>query len=141
MCPIIARMSAPNATTRMLAQDRPNGGIFTPRTFSRRTRQRFAVNRRRELVRHLAREPSYPERLIIERIIGIEWELRRLDARIDAGDELSGHAMRARLAAETRLRLDLRELGLRPASVGEPPGAALDRHLRTLTDRRGGAAA
>lgn len=100
-----------------------NGGLFTPRTFSRRTRQRFAVDRRRELVRHLGRDPSYPELIIISRIIAVEWELHRLDARIDAGEELSGHAMRARLAAENRLRLDLRELGLRPAAA-QPPSLA-----------------
>src|SRR5689334_22431279 len=86
-------------------QELQNGGIFTPRTFHRRTRLRFASNRRRELIRHLGREPSYPERLIIERIAAVEWELRRLDAKVDMGEELSGHALRARLAAENRLRL------------------------------------
>jgi hypothetical protein len=31
----------------------------------------------------------------------------------NAGEELSGHALRARLAAETQLRLDLQALGLK----------------------------
>jgi len=88
-------------------------------------------------MRSLGREPSSPERILISRIIMVEWELRRLDARMDAGDELSGHAMRARLAAENRLRLDLRELGLRPGAATEPRLADL---LAEDTRRREAAA-
>jgi hypothetical protein len=58
--------------------------------------------------------------------VSLEWELRKLDARIDDGDELSGHALRARLAAENRLRLDLSALGLRPIA---PPALSLSDHL------------
>ena len=65
---------------------------------------------------HLGRAPSYAERLLIGRLLAIEWELRRQDAKIEAGEELSGHALRARLAAENRLRLDLQALGLQPAA-------------------------
>ncbi len=40
------------------------------------------------------------------------------DASITAhGEELSGRAARLRLALENRLRLDLRELGLRPVAA------------------------
>jgi hypothetical protein len=46
--------------------------------------------------------------------------LRRLDARLDAGEELSGHAARLRLALENRLRLDLVALGLRPPAPRVP---------------------
>jgi hypothetical protein len=72
------------------------------------------------LIRHLGRAPSYPERLIIERICSIEFWLRGLDARLDRGDELSGHAIRGRLAAENRLRLDLRELGMKGVAERQP---------------------
>ena len=88
--------------------------LYSPRVFSKRTKQRFIADRTRQLLGHLNREPSFPERLVVDRVISLEWWLRRLDARIDAGDELSGHAIRGRLAAETRLKLDLMSLGLRP---------------------------
>jgi hypothetical protein len=130
-------MPAVSTTSRKPAPGRACGRIFEPRTFSRRTRQRFARNREAELMRSLGREPSYPERILISRIIMVEWDLRRIDARMDAGDELSGHAMRARLAAENRLRLDLRELGLRPAAANEPRLAEL---LAEDTRRREAAA-
>jgi hypothetical protein len=110
--------------------------MFEPRTFSRRTRQRFTRNREAELMRSLGREPSYPKRILISRIIAVEWDLRRIDARMDAGDELSGHAMRAKLAAENRLRLDLRELGLRPTLANEAAGTAFDRHIAMLVERQ-----
>jgi hypothetical protein len=97
-----------------------NARPYAPRTFTRRTKGRFISDRTGELLRHLGRAPSYPERLIIGRVIAIEWELRKLDARIDSGDELSGHALRARLAAENRLRLDLAALGLRPTAPRPP---------------------
>ncbi len=96
-------------------------------------KKRFCANRRAELVRHLGRAPSYPERLIIERICSIEFWLRSLDVRIDQGDELSGHAIRGRLAADTRLRLDLRELGLAPTPS---PPAEIREVLYTIVDPR-----
>jgi hypothetical protein len=107
--------------------------FYKPRTYTKRTRLRFERDRTAELIRHLGREPSYPERIIIARCVGIEWELRRLDAKIDAGDELSGHALRARLAGENRLRLDLRELGMRPAAPKAPMTLA---DLRAEANRR-----
>src|SRR5262249_39783299 len=104
----------PSANARVSAK------TYSPRTFSRRTKQRFAADRTRQIVEHLNREPSYPEKLIIDRVVSLEWWLRRPDGRIDAGEELSGHAIRGRLAGETRLRLDLAALGLRPQPKPEP---------------------
>jgi hypothetical protein len=118
-----AASTAPTSTRRP-AQARAATRIFEPRTFSRRTQQRFARNREAELLRHLGRDPSYPERIIISRVIRVEWELLRTDAKLDAGKELSGHDIRGRLAAENRLRLDLQALGLRPAA--ERPLDAID---------------
>jgi hypothetical protein len=123
--------------TRKPAQARASTRLFEPRTFSRRTRQRFARNREAELLRSLGREPSYPERILISRIIRVEWELLRTDAKLDEGKELSGHDIRGRLAAETRLRLDLRELGLQPAAAAPvDPVAALRDHLARSAARR-----
>jgi hypothetical protein len=107
-------------TSRQSAPDRAFELVYAPRIFNRRSRQRFCANRRAELMRHLGHRASYPERLIIERICSIEFWLRGLDARIDRGDELSGHVIRGRLAAENRLRLDLRELGLKGAEARAP---------------------
>jgi hypothetical protein len=104
--------------------------FYKPRTYTKRTRLRFERDRTGELIRHLGREPSYPERIIIARCVGIEWDLRRLDAKIDAGDELSGHALRARLAGENRLRLDLQVLGMRPAAAKPlDPLEAIQAHI------------
>jgi hypothetical protein len=97
-----------------------SAGIFAPRTFNKRTRQRFTRIRTAALTAHLGREPSYPEKIILGRVVAVEWELRRLDAKLDAGEELSGHALRARLAAETRLRLDLQAIGLQPCKPRQP---------------------
>jgi hypothetical protein len=95
-----------NATPHISAKRK----LYSPRKFTARTKARFTLDRTAELVGHLGRPPNYPEQLIIDRIVNLEWWLRRLDARLDAGEDLSGHAIRGRLAAETRLRLDLAAL-------------------------------
>jgi hypothetical protein len=87
-----------------------------PRVFNIRSKRRFTHDRMISFAAHLGRPLSYPERIVVWRIAAIEWELRRQDARLEAGEELSGHAMRARLAAENRLRLDLQALGLKPVA-------------------------
>jgi hypothetical protein len=106
----------------------PIGSVrpYVPVVFNKQSRTRFARNRWGELVRHLGRDPSFPEKLIINRIVAIEWELLRTDAKIDRGDELSGHDIRGRLAAENRLRLDLVALGLEPRVVTTGPRDATE---------------
>jgi hypothetical protein len=94
------------------------------------------MDRTAELIGHLGRPPSYPEQLIIDRIVNLEWWLRRLDARLDAGEDLSGHSIRGRLAAETRLRLDL--AALKPTIR---KGPTLAEHLATLDKIGAGEAA
>jgi hypothetical protein len=111
--------------SRQFAPDRASRVPYRPRGFNKRSRQRFERDRTAQLARHLGREPTYPERILISRIVAVEWDLRRLDHRLDVGEELSGHAMRARLAAENRLRLDLRELGLKGAAERGPSLAEL----------------
>jgi hypothetical protein len=111
----------PSTTSRRSTPHRTRTVIpYAPKIYNKRSRQRFARDRTAQLIRHLGRPPSYPERILISRIVAVEWDLKRLDARLDDGEELSGHAMRARLAGENRLRLDLRELGLQPAAAPAP---------------------
>jgi hypothetical protein len=127
-------MTAPH----LIAPKISAGRLYAPRSFNRRSRQRFSAARTTELVRHLARPPSFPERIIISRVIAIEFELRKYDDAIADGVELSGHALRARLAAENRLRLDLAALGLQPATKSDP-GAPLREHLARLAAREAAA--
>jgi hypothetical protein len=131
-------MSTAAATSHHISPERASKPIYAPRTFNRRSRQRFTANRTAELIRHLGRQVSYPEKLLIARICSIEYWLRGLDARIDRGDELSGFAIRGRLAAETRLRLDLRDLGLAPRP---PPQETFADHIASLRSRKTGAVA
>jgi hypothetical protein len=119
------------------AQVSAKSPLYSPRVFSKRTRARFTADRTRQILQHLNREPSYPEKLILARVIALEWWMRRLDARLDAGEDLSGHAIRGRLAAETRLRLDLAALGLRPQA---PPPVTLAEITAEIAARRGAAA-
>jgi hypothetical protein len=86
--------------------------LYSPRTFNGLSRARFARNRRAILLRHLRREPTGPESMIIARVIMLDWLLAKTDHQLETGEELSGHALRARLAAENRMRLDLKMLGL-----------------------------
>jgi hypothetical protein len=106
--------------------------LYSPRKFTARTKARFSMDRTAELIGHLGRAPSYPEQLIIDRIVNLEWWLRRLDARLDAGEDLSGHSIRGRLAAETRLRLDLATL--KPAAA-KPIGRTMDDLRREAQQR------
>jgi hypothetical protein len=93
--------------------------LYQPREFNAVTKQRFFRDRRVGLLRHLATPPSMPQATLIHRIIRAEWDLLRLDARMD-DDDLSAHAMRCKLAMENRLRLDLVALGLQPATPPAP---------------------
>ena len=99
--------------------------LYTPRRFNATTRQRFYRSRKMELAKHCGGTPSRTQQILIARIVSNEWHLYRLDARLDAG-ELSDHAMRSRFAMENRLRLDLRDLGLKGA---DPKTPTLAEHL------------
>lgn len=80
---------------------------------------RFRRRRTAELVRHIGGQPSAAQSILMSRIVRNEWDLRRLDAALNAG-EISAHAMRTRLAMENRLRLDLRELGMKSVAERAP---------------------
>jgi hypothetical protein len=96
--------------------------FYMPRRFTAGTKERFWRINRRALAAHCGGRPSYDQQILIVRIIRNAWDLFRQDAQMDAG-ELSPHGMRVRLAAENRIRLDLRELGklgLKPAAPAAP---------------------
>jgi hypothetical protein len=93
--------------------------LYSPRLFNATTRQRFFRDRKKGYVAHIGSTPSRPQLALIHRIVRLEWDLLRLDARMDDG-ELSPHALHTRLAAENRLRLDLKALGLEPTATAPP---------------------
>lgn len=99
--------------------------LYRPREFNARSKQRFFRHRRGELITHCGGQPSRTELVLIERVIRNEWDLLRLDSKMDE-TELSGHDMRTRLAMENRLRLDLRAIGLKAAA---PPVPTLAEYL------------
>jgi hypothetical protein len=116
-------MSEVSRIRRQTVTERNALGLFSPRVFNKDSRRRFTRHRVHELIEHLGRAPSYTERILLARIVANEWDLRRLDARLDDGEELSANAARLRLALENRLRLDLREIGFSPP---KPPVPTLD---------------
>jgi hypothetical protein len=110
--------------------------LYEPKIFNALSRRRFIAHRKRELRAHLGRTPSIPEQIIIQRVVAIEWDLRRYDAKLESGEDLSGHALRARLAAENRLRLDLVALGLQPRTQSVKPMMDAVEYGRLLAARQ-----
>ena len=97
----ISRRMSEDATLRSTSPSRDTGRLRTPRVFNRQSKERFARERRLSLLAHLGRPASYPERLIVARLVAIEWELLRMDARDRCGARFypgtrSGHGSRAR---------------------------------------------
>jgi len=107
----------------MITQEIASHRLYQPRTFSRRTKQRFRLDRMRRLERHVG-APNDMQRLIVERIIEVEWSILRLSARAD-DQQLSPHAARELLAFHNHLRLLTRELGLKAALPRQPSLAEL----------------
>jgi hypothetical protein len=128
--------SAAPRTPRQKLTNVAMGRLYRPRVFNQQSRGRFERERISELIRHLGRMPTYPEKIIMDRICRVEWELRRTDARLDAGHELSGHDIRGRLAAETRLRLDLLALGLEPGKPVEERIPSYAEHVAARDAKR-----
>ncbi|HUB48347.1 MAG TPA: hypothetical protein VMB73_25505 [Acetobacteraceae bacterium] len=94
--------------------------LFMPLKFTPRARDRFVRARVRALLAHLGGHASVSQQILVHRAIRCEWDLLRLDRRLDAEGELSEHAIRVRGALENRLRLDLVALGLQPPQPREP---------------------
>lgn len=126
-------MSHETASQRRNAPTQTERRLYSPKIFNARSRQRFTADRTRELIAHLGREPSYTELVLIARCVSNEWDLRRLDHRLDHGEELSGHAARLRLALENRLRLDLIALRLEPT---KPPAPSLAEEMAAARRER-----
>jgi hypothetical protein len=106
-------------TGNMNAQATASSRLFRPRTFSARTKARFRRDRENRLIRHLGGTVSDMQRLVIDRIIEVEWSILRLSARSDDAP-LSPHAAREMLAFHSHLRLLCRELGLKPTPPPPP---------------------
>ena len=113
-------MDAESATFDDTCKFRP----WKPRSFSLRARQRFARDRRRRLYGALGGKPNDLAMIVVERIIRAEWELHRFDDRLDDGALLNADELRARARMETRLRLDLRALGLKAAGKSTTSAAS-----------------
>jgi hypothetical protein len=88
-----------------------------PRKFTASGRTRHQTARRRELIAALGHEPNVFERFLVGRICQNEWLLLRLDRQLEADGALPDAAQRARDVAESRLREDLLQLGMRPAGA------------------------
>jgi hypothetical protein len=110
--------------------------IFEPRTFHRRTRQRFARIREVELLRSLGREPSSTEKIMIACIVTDEWDIRRVNAKIERGEELSDRDMQAHENAKDRLTRNLYRLGLQPAESASSAPASRPMSMAEFMARR-----
>jgi hypothetical protein len=80
--------------------ERQRSRRYTPRKFGQFSKARFYKDRELAVFRHCGGSPSYTQRILIQRVIRNEWGLLRMDHRLDTGEELSGHAERARFAME-----------------------------------------
>jgi hypothetical protein len=60
------------ARYRRPTPDIASGIPYRPTIFNKRSRQRFERDRTAQLIRHLGREPSFPERLLIARVARVE---------------------------------------------------------------------
>jgi hypothetical protein len=92
--------------------------LRAPTTFNWLSRTRFRKNRMDALFRHIGHKPSIVEQILVDRIISMEWALRRLDVRLAQEDLTSDQlraALRSMVPVECQLRMDLMAIGLQPA--------------------------
>jgi hypothetical protein len=73
---------------------------------------------RAELLAHIGREPSVPERLLVEQAAQIRLRIAKTDALYARQPEITQHAGREYLALANALAKILGQLGMRP---GQPP--------------------
>lgn len=72
-----------------------------------------------ELVQHVGGSPSIAQRLLIERIIKIRWQLELFETKLAEGS-WTAHDSRTYGGLSNAFRLAIRELGVKPAK-GRPP--------------------
>ena len=119
MQPATATIDAPRRRTAATR-------LFKPLTFTKRSRQRFSRVHTAELVASLGHDPSYAERLLIDRLVASLWNQARAEAQMDDGEALSPHAAREYNATGNRIRLDLIALRLKAPA---PTPKTLAQHL------------
>ena len=86
--------------------------LYTPRKYNATTKQRFARDRWRRLIAHLGGSATDVQKILLGRLIDLEWEAARLAARRDEG-KISDHDYRVFMALQNHVRLLGRELGLK----------------------------
>jgi hypothetical protein len=75
---------------------------------------KFARKLESELVNHVGGKPTFPQTLLIRRIVRGTWQLEQLDAKMASG-RWTDHDSRTYGGLSNSLRLALRELGMKPA--------------------------
>lgn len=75
---------------------------------------KYARKLESELVAHVGGKPTFPQMLLIRRVVRGSWQLEQLDAKMASG-RWTDHDSRTYGGLSNSLRLALRELGMRPA--------------------------
>ena len=116
---------------------RPIGPYCRPVTLAQldgRTREAALMRRvRTELVAHVGGNPTFPQRLLIERAVILSLRCAQIDAKILEGQPLTLHDSNFALAWNNALRRTLVELGAEPATA--KPMDAME-YGRLLDERR-----
>src|SRR5215831_8649040 len=60
-----------------------NFGLYRPQAFGRSSRRRFWGDRRARWAAYFGGAPSDAQQMVIDAAIGVEWDVRRLEAKAD----------------------------------------------------------
>jgi hypothetical protein len=98
--------------------------LYTPKTFNRQTRARFFRDRRARWVMHLGGNVTDAQAMMIEHVVALEWDVRRLEARQGAlaASKLSAHARNELACWRRQYELAVRRMG--PPAKAQPPSLA-----------------
>ena len=116
-------------------------GRYTPTRINAHSRWRFLRSRRAELIQRIGGgPPNERQALAIDMLAKSEWAVVVAEHDATAALDARARVEPLRIAGDARKQVLLwhRELTAvtpRPAVDIEPPGAALDRHLRMLAER------
>ncbi len=104
-------------TSERIASQPGGRRLFAPRTFKRQSRQRFFRDRRARWSAHLGGNPVDAQAILIDQVIGLEWDIRRLEDRHERNGKLSAHDKNELAAWRRHLREAIRQLG--PAKLAK----------------------
>jgi hypothetical protein len=88
-------------------------GLYRPRKFNSKTRERFFRDRRARWAAHLGGNVTDTMAMLIDQAVGLEWDVRRLEAKELATGRLSAHDRVALAAWRRHTREVIRQLGPR----------------------------